>query len=271
MDKINTLIVDDEKEARRGLVSLIEPHPEFTIAGVCKNGLEAIDQIKELKPDLVLLDIQMPEINGFEVLNSLRDFELPAVIFVTAYDQYAIKAFEMHALDYLLKPFSDERINSALENAKKHIYSEVLLKEIRNRQKKMIANLNINTPGSNALIEEPYEDPPYIRERLIIKSNGQIHFIPLDEIQWIEACDYYARIHMPDTQYLVRKSLKSLEELLPAPHFSRIHRSYIVNLNEITHIKPHAYGSFWVFLKNGKKLKLSRSFREKLSGTIPGL
>ena len=266
MKIISTLIVDDEQKARRGLQVLLEKDPAFEMVGSCKNGLEAIKSIRKLKPDLLLLDIQMPEINGFEVLNSLREEETPAVIFVTAYDTFALEAFENHALDYLLKPFSNRRFYEALNHAKDRIFSDTLLKQLRERQRVMLDMVGHESTDHDRLVKDP--DAPRDPERLIIKSDRKIHFIDYDDIIWIEAYDYYIKIHLHDTSYMVRSSLVRMEQQLPADRFVRVHRSSIVHVKSIERMEPHRYGAYWIILENGDRIKLSRHYKKKYAAGL---
>lgn len=265
MKKITTLIIDDEKEAREGVRMLVERSEDNDILGLCKNGLEAIQQIDKLKPDLIFLDIQMPEINGFDVLNSISPEHLPLVVFVTAYDQYALKAFELHAVDYLLKPFSDERFFKALHYANQQI-RQVTGKPLDSRLNSLLTSY-LNERGSgeeDALIHEPKSKLAHLTNRLVIKSSGKILFLSLDEVIWIEAYDYYVKVHIKGKYYLLRESMKNMESRLPGEQFVRIHKSSIININYLKELEPSFNGEYAVHLTTGEKLKLSRSYREKL-------
>lgn len=262
--KIRTLIVDDEAEAREGGRLLLQKDADIALVGMCKNGLEAIQMIKEEKPDLVLLDIQMPEINGFEVLSSLVENSMPTVIFITAYDQYALKAFEIHAVDYLLKPFTDERFFQALNYAKQHINS-TSLNSVHQKLHNLIDSYQAQIPEQT---DHLVQEVNLRSERLIIKSSGKIVFMQLPEIIWIEAYDYYIKIHLKDKTYLVRESMKRMNEKLPAKQFVRIHKSSIVNLQYVRELEPYQNGEYFVHLSTGQKLKLSRSYRELVDWLI---
>ncbi|MCB0838400.1 MAG: response regulator transcription factor [Bacteroidetes bacterium] len=269
MNLIRTLVIDDEPEAREGVKQLVEKSSDNVLSGVCKNGLEAIQKINSLRPDLIFLDIQMPEINGFDVLNSIDPHALPSVIFITAYDQYALKAFELHAVDYLLKPFTDQRFYSALGHANQQIRSRsigdinVQLASLLDGYKK-----DYSTEKESSLIKEPASIKNPLQNRLIIKSSGKIYFIQLHEIIWIEAYDYYVKIHVKDRFYLLRESMKNMEVRLPSDQFVRIHKSSIINVSYIQELEPYYNGEFFVKLSQGEKLKLSRSYRENLMGLI---
>ncbi len=257
MSKISVIIVDDEEEAREGLKALIANSDDYELIDVSKNGLEAIHMINQYKPDVVLLDIQMPEINGFDVLNNLKE-PIPAIIFVTAFDQYALKAFEHHAVDYILKPFTNQRLFQALTHAKDKIdqstMNEKLRQLLKDYQKDKLVKEN------DAIIHTSPNEVD-TSKRMVIKSMGKIHFVELHDVCWIEAYDYYIKIHVADRYYLVRKSLRSMEELLPSREFFRIHKSSIINVRHLKELKSKNNGDYCVTLINGKQLNLSRNYR----------
>src|SRR5215471_5046168 len=230
--KIRALIVDDEPLARSNVAVLLHAHPEVEIIGECGSGAEALDELRISRPDLLFLDVQMPECDGFDVLEMLgRD--LPrAVIFVTAYDQYALRAFEAGALDYLLKPFDNARFELALSRAKERI-----------------------RVGGNRT-QRP--------DRVAIKSAGQVSFVKIAEIDWIEAADYYACLHVGSKSYLLRRSMTELDRELDQSIFCRIHRSTIVNLERIRALELAEDGEYEVMLDNETRLRLSRSHRKQL-------
>ncbi len=259
MKKIKTIIVDDETKALDGLKVLLKDVDEIELCAACENGVEAIESIEKHKPDLLFLDIQMPEVNGFEVLNNIPEEIMPVVIFTTAYDQYALKAFEMHAVDYLLKPFSNERFYESLNHAKKIITKNKidLLSLISDYQKE------IKDKIENKLINETENNFP--QKRLVVKSSGKIYFLNFDDIKYFEAEDYYLSIHTKNKNLLIRESLKNIEQKLPANQFVRIHRSRIINSDFIEVIQPHFNNDFYVTLKDGSKLKGSRNYKENLN------
>jgi two-component system LytT family response regulator len=234
--KIRALIVDDEPLARSNLSVLLRLDPDIEIAGECSSGMEALAEIRSTRPDLVFLDVQMPECDGFDVREMLGAGVPPAIIFVTAYDQYALRAFEAGALDYLLKPFDNARFNLALHRAKERI---------RN--------------GKASLGK---------RDRLAIKSAGQVSFIKISEIDWIEAADYYASLHVGTRTHLLRRSMSELEQELDPTIFCRIHRSAIVNLDRVRGLKLHEDGEYEVLLDNGTQLRLSRRYRNQLQSRL---
>ena len=265
--RIRILIADDESEAREGIKVLLARDLEVELVDVCKNGLEAIAAVQRQQPDIILLDIQMPEINGFEVLNSLPADKRPAVIFITAYDQYALRAFEVHAVDYLLKPFTDARFFEALNRSKTLIRQHTPQSHARQIQQLLDAQQASRDTQPGTLISQR---PAALTDRLIIKAEGRIHFLPLDDILWIGAFDYYVKIHRADGFFMVRETMKNMENQLPADLFMRIHKSSIVNLRFIRDLAPYFHGEYLVNLTNGQQLKLSKTYRSKLLGYISG-
>lgn len=227
-----TLIVDDEPLARSNLRVLLGRDPQIEVIGECCCGAEAIQQIRGCKPDLVFLDVQMPECDGFDVLEQLGADQPRAIVFVTAYDQYALRAFEAGALDYLLKPFDNERFERALQRAKQNLQRDA--------------------------------DSASRPERIIVKSAGQIVFVKLAEIDWIEAADYYSCLHVGAKSHLLRRSMTELENELYGSSFCRIHRSAIVNLSRVRTLKIGPDGEYEVLLESGDAVRLSRRYRAQL-------
>jgi two-component system, LytTR family, response regulator len=234
--KIRALVVDDEPLARSNVVVLLRLDPEIEIVSECGSGLEALAEIRRMKPDLVFLDVQMPECDGFDVLEMLGGDLPPAVVFVTAYDQYALRAFEAGALDYMLKPFDNARFDRALVRAKERIR--------RGKER------------------------PTRMERLAIKNAGQVSFLKISEIDWIEAADYYACLHVGPKSHLLRRSIADLEQELDESVFCRIHRSTIVNLDRIRGLKLNEDGEYEVLLDNGTKVRMSRRYRKELQSRL---
>lgn len=255
---MNVLIIDDEKKARDGIRLLLAHHPEINILGEAKNGKEAIDLIRQLRPDLIFLDIQMPGINGFDVLNSIEEEEWPIVIFTTAYDQYALKAFEIHALDYLLKPLHYERFKKSLDYAKAYHSSRSA-----HKLGKKLRNLLIDyqqQQQENTLINSQRKGE---ETQVIIKSSGKVHFLQLDEIYWIEALDSYVKIHLVDKFHVIKSSLKALEKRFENS-LKRVHRSHLVNMTKVTIMEPYFNGDFYLILDNKTKIKGSRNYKQNL-------
>ncbi len=250
---IRVLVVDDEPLAREKIRGMADDDPEIRIVGECSNGAEAIEAIQAMQPDLLLLDVQMPEVGGFAVLEALRDEpSLPPVIFITAYDHYAVRAFEVHALDYLLKPFDRERFRAAMERAKKQIR--------RDPDNGIDARII-------ALLEQ-IKEPQRYSERLVVKTGGRVFFLNTDEIDWIEAEGNYVSIHTGAKAYLLRETISSLETQLDPREFVRIHRSAIVRLDRIKELQPWSHGEYHVILHDGTQLTLSRSYRDKLQAAL---
>ncbi len=264
MDKIRTLIVDDEPLGRAGMRVLLERDAEIEIVGECANGGEAVAAIRANAPDLLFLDVQMPEMDGFEVLAQVPTERLPVVVFVTAHDQHALRAFEVHALDYLLKSYSDERFEAALRRAKEQIRQ----KKVNEVSARLMALLDSRRQERNhAEAQTPTENGAYLT-RLVVKSGGRVYFLKTSEIDWIEAADYYVYLHTGAKSHLLRETMNELEKQLDPAKFSRIHRSTIVHLDRIKELQPQAHGDYVVILQNGAHLKLSRSYRPKLESAL---
>ncbi|MCI0670721.1 MAG: LytTR family DNA-binding domain-containing protein, partial [Myxococcaceae bacterium] len=218
--RFRTLVVDDEPLAREGVRMMLASDPEVEVVGEAGNGPEAVAALEALAPDLVLLDVQMPELNGFDVLARLPPERLPAVIFSTAYDKYALKAFDVHALDYLLKPFTDERFHEALRRAK----SQLRLRRVSELSARLREVLDVSVEAT-----VPQASAGALAQRVAIKDVGRVVFLDVDEIDWVEAADYYVEIHAGGKSYLHRETMQSLEARLHPERFMRIHRSAIVN------------------------------------------
>ena len=244
---IRTLIVDDESLARERIHEMLDADPEIEIVGDCANGEEAIQAISKLKPDLIFLDVEMPGIDGFEVLQSLDPQQVPAVIFVTAYDQYAVRAFEIYALDYLLKPFDRERFQRAVDHAKEQL----------------LTTSNAMSERIMSALEQIKVRPVHL-ERLVIKMNGHVFFVKAEEIDWLEAEGNYVRLHAGKESYLLRDTISALETQLDPKQFLRVHRSAIVNIDRIQELQPWFHGEYRIIMREGVQLTLSRSYREKL-------
>jgi two-component system, LytTR family, response regulator len=258
--KIRTLIVDDEPLARRNLRVLLEKDPQIEVLDECRNGREAIKAINNLGPDLIFLDIQMPEMDGFDVLAHVGPDQIQAIIFVTAFDQYALKAFDVHALDYLLKPFDDERFARALEHAK----SQIAAREINKLSKRLFALLEERESERKESIQN---QPDYLT-RLMIKASNRVVLVRVEDIDFIEADGNYAKLHVGRKAHLLREKMHDLEERLDPAKFVRIHRSIIVNLDRIKEMQPHFNGDYIVVLADGQQLRLSRTRREHLEAKL---
>ena len=252
MKKIRTLIVDDEPLARERLASLLSAEQDIELVGQCRDGEEAVAAIHDHSPALVFLDVQMPQMNGFEVIEAVGTDQMPLVVFVTAYDQHALKAFQVRALDYLLKPFDRERFAEALQRARAQIERE----ETGDLGRRLLA-----------LVKDLRRDQPRT-DRLVVKSAGRLFFLRADEIDWVEAAGNYVRLHVGSTAHLLRETMNAIEGRLDPEKFFRIHRSRIVNVERIQELQPWLNGEYAVLLRTGTRLTLSRGYREKLQDRL---
>jgi two-component system LytT family response regulator len=246
-DRIRTVIADDEPLARERLYSLLTSEPDIEVVDQCADGIDTVAAILRHRPDLLFLDIEMPGVNGFEVLKKLDPQQMPFIIFVTAYDKYALQAFEAHALDYLLKPFDRERFAAALGQARNRI-SQHRSVNLSARFFEMFQRFN----GDRRV------------ERIVVKSGGRIVFLRTDEVDWIEAAGNYVSLHVGRESHLLRETLTAFEEKLAPGLFVRIHRSAIVNVERIRELKPTLGGDCDVVLRDGTQLTLSRNYRNRL-------
>lgn len=251
--KLRALIVDDEPPARAILREMLKDDSEVEVIGECANGQEAMKALATQSPDLMFLDIQMPEMDGFALLETLDSDQMPTVIFVTAYDRYAVRAFEVAAVDYLLKPFNYARLAKALQRAKSNLHDG----HSADRSRQVIELLR----QINARAE-------YL-DRFVVKNNGRTLLVPVDEVDWIEADGNYLLLHAGDDKHLLRETLQNMEQRLNPRKFLRIHRSAIVNLDRIKELQTHVNGEdHLVILKDGNQLILSRRYKEKVSQAL---
>lgn len=246
LQALRVVIVDDEDLARSVLREHLAAHPQVEVVGECANGFQAVKAVAELKPDVLFLDIQMPKLNGFEVLELLP--EKPAVIFVTAFDEYAIRAFDVHALDYLLKPFSPERLAAALGRALTHVDPAS-----RSRLSDLVSEVN-------------KKDAPL--ERILVRDGTRVHVVQVDKLDYVEAQDDYICLYSEGKRFLKEQTLSELETLLDPRRFVRIHRSYILNIERIARVELYAKDSRIAILQNGTKLPISRSGYARLSDLL---
>ncbi len=253
MSAVRVLIVDDEPEARAGIAALCAEDPELVVVGECADGRDAVEAIRRLAPDLVLLDVRMPELDGFEVVREVGPERMPVVVFVTAYDQHAIRAFEANAVDYLLKPFDDARFRAAIARARRSLRG-ARAEQLRERVLALLDGRGV--PAS----AEPASPPaaPHLA-RIVVKSAGRVFFVRVEEIDWIEAADYYARLHVGGRSHLVRETMSALEQRLDPARFFRVHRSAIVNLDRVREVQRAFGGEHVVLVRDGARLPLSRS------------
>jgi two-component system LytT family response regulator len=253
---IRTIIADDERLARRKLRILLGSEPQVEVVAECPNGRQTVSAIRSFRPDILLLDIQMPDLNGFEVLSEISSDEMPQVIFTSAYDQYAIRAFEAHALDYLLKPFDQDRLHAAIERASL---------EIRKSRDQEFTNRVLELLST---VKSQKKPTPEFEDRLAIRTNGRVVFLNLDEIHWVEAAANYVRLNTAKDSYLFRETISRISDRLNPADFVRIHRSMIVNVRRIKELIPVNSGEYVVILNSGKELSCSRGYRSNLQHLI---
>ena len=270
MKRIRTLLVDDERLARRGLELRLAAAPDVEIVGECENGREAIEKTLALEPDLMFLDIQMPGLSGFDVLARLPQDSMPVVVFVTAFDRYAIDAFEARALDYLLKPVEDTRLEHALVRVRQYLDERAAL-----RQRERMLGLLADVQGAGELDPEMLlarMTTPASRfpEVIAIRTGREVVRVRSTEIDWIDAAGDYMCVHAGNATHVLRGTMKDLEASLDPAAFQRIHRSAIVNLKRVRKLRPHANGEYFLTLEGGQELKLSRTHRDKVELLLYG-
>jgi two-component system LytT family response regulator len=246
--KIRTLVVDDEPIARERILSLLQQENDVEVIGQCADGVQAVSAIQQQSPDLVFLDVQMPGCDGFGVIQNIGADRMPTVVFVTAYDEYALRAFEVHALDYLLKPFGKDRFQETLKHARESLER----RRAGDLGRRLLALVHDLKPEQQRL------------DRLVVKSGGRVFFLRTDEIDWIEAAGNYVRLHVGTSSHLLRETMNAIEGRLDPEKFFRIHRSRIVNMERIQELQPWLNGEYAVLLRTGTRLTLSRGYREKL-------
>ena len=256
---IRTLIVDDEPLARETIEMLLKPRIDIDIVGMCKDGEEAIDVIRTEKPELVFLDIQMPGKNGFEVVEAIGIDQMPVIIFATAYDEYALQAFEANALDYLLKPFDDERFERALNRA---------INQIQKNEIGVIRRQIQNLVQSNTQDKIDSKPDKKFVSRMMIKERDSMFFIKTEDIDWVEAAGDYVSIHIGSRTHLIRETMAGMEKKLDDQQFVRIHRSTIINLERIKEFKPYFHGDYMVYLDIGKELRVSRRYWSRVEKAL---
>ena len=269
--KLRVLIVDDEPLARQGLKLRLQAHDDVEIVGECNNGLDAVALIPMERPDLVFLDIQMPELNGFQVIQKLRELKqpMPLIVFVTAYDSYAIKAFDIHALDYILKPIDDMRLETALAKVRATMSAQ----ENETHTNKLVS-LVADLTGDDCeeilrklAAGEPVETSPY-SDVMSIKDGSEVTRVPVADIQWVDAAGDYMCVHAKDGMHIMRKTMKELEQSLNPKTFIRVHRSALVNINFVKKLVSHVSGEYHLILHNDTELKVSRSHRDKVKAAM---
>jgi two-component system LytT family response regulator len=248
MTKIRTIVCDDEPLARERIKRYLGNEADIEVVSECANGQEAVEAVAKFSPDLLFLDIQMPELDGFGVLKAIGPQKVPAVIFVTAYDKYALSAFDVHALDYLLKPFNRDRFRRALGRARTQLEHD----KVGQLDQRLLT-----------LLEDLKTEHKYL-DRLVVRSVGRVFFLKTNEIDWIEAAGNYVRLHVGREGHLLRETMSHLEAKLNPDKFLRIHRSTLVNIDRIKELQPLFSGDYTVILRDGRQLTLSRSYRDKL-------
>ncbi len=270
-NKIRTLVVDDEPLARKGLMVRLQSHDDIDVIAECQNGLDAVSAISQHRPDLVFLDIQMPGLNGFQVIHKLRELKqpIPMVVFVTAYDSYAIKAFDVHALDYLLKPADDERLQDALAKVREYFSTQH-----QDEQSRKLVSLVAELTGDDCeeilrklAAGEAVETNPY-PDVLAIKDGSEVTRVAVQDIQWIDAAGDYMCVHALDGMHIMRKTMKELEQELNPQWFVRVHRSAIANIRFVKKLVSHISGEYHLILQNDTELKVSRSHRDKVKAAM---
>lgn len=270
---IRTIVVDDEPLARRGLLVRLAQFEHIEVIAECANGRDALDVIVAQKPDLVFLDIQMPGLNGFDVLRKVSQGveQMPVVVFVTAYDQYAIRAFEVRALDYLLKPVDEDRLAQALERI-----SQALTEQREKQQQSKLVDLVAEMTGEDCedilkrLAEGQSLTSDHYPEHIAIKESGEITRVAISAIEWVDAAGDYMCIHAGNETHILRRTMKELEKELNPKNFQRIHRSAIVNINQVEKLCSRQNGEYHLILQNGAELKVSRSYKDKIKQLILG-
>jgi two-component system LytT family response regulator len=255
---IRTLIVDDEPLARGGVRQLLAGDPELTIVADCGDGVEAIRLIREQAIDLVFLDVQMPVVDGFGVIAAIGAEAMPVVVFLTAYDQHALQAFEAHALDYLLKPFSDQRFVHALTHAKRAVYQRRL-----GQAAQQLGGLIGGSP-----VAEPAGESGRYLTRVLVRLAGRTRFVTVADVDWIEAADYYSKLHSGGQTHLVRETMASLETRLDPERFVRVHRSAIVNIDHCVEIQPEFQGRYVLIMRDGARVPMSRGRKTQVEKAL---
>jgi len=252
---LRVLIIDDEELARQRIRRLLAREEDVEVVGEASDGAQAVESIRSLGPDLVFLDVQMPEVDGFAVLERLRPSPAPAVVFVTAHDDYAVRAFEVHAVDYLRKPFDAARFREAFSRARGRVAGAGAEERARRLE---------------ALLAQVETHPPKSRERFMVRSDGRLYFVRIDDIDWVEAAGNYVKLHVGRETHLMRETMAGIEKMLDPSRFLRIHRSAIVNLDRVREMQPWFSGEYTVILRDGTQLRLSRVYRDRLETWMHG-
>jgi two-component system LytT family response regulator len=260
---IKALIVDDEELARRGLEIRLQSYDDVEICGQSRNGREALQHVREHAPDVMFLDVQMPGMDGFDVLRGLAGSKMPVVIFVTAYDEFALKAFDANALDYLLKPINDDRLGEAIARARQAL-GDRSADSHRDKLLRLVCELTGRELTLEDALAEAAGDAKTFPERLAIRDGGETACVAVDDIDWIDAAGDYMCVHASGSTYVLRGTMKHLEDVLNPDTFVRVHRSAIVNRHRVTSMRPHRNGEYFLQLGGDTELKLSRKYKKSI-------
>lgn len=260
---LQAIIVDDESLARKGLNLRLADIQGIDVIGECINGREAINAVAELEPDVVFLDIQMPGMSGFDVVSKLQQDDMPMIIFTTAYDQYAVEAFDIHAVDYLLKPIEPLRLQEAVDRAQNHKAQDGVVTD-KQRLLELIISITGKSENSITQLLKDHTGVQSYPEKIAIKDGGETTLVQTEDIDWVDAAGDYMCIHANDETHVMRITMKELEAQLDPANFQRVHRSTIVNLDRVSKVCSHMNGEFHLILKNGASIKMSRSYKEKV-------
>ena len=262
-DNLRAIIVDDEPLARKGLRMRLEAMSGIEVIGECSNGREALNSVAELEPDVVFLDIQMPGMSGFDVVSKLQQDDMPLIIFVTAYDEYALKAFDVQAVDYLLKPIEADRLQESVERARDHKTLDGAVTD-KQRLLELIISITGKSETSIAQLLKDHTGVKTYPEKIAIKDGAETTLVLSEDIDWVDAAGDYMCIHANDQTHVMRITMKELEDQLDPTNLQRVHRSTIVNLDRVTKVCSHMNGEFHLILDNGSSIKMSRSYKEKV-------
>ncbi|MBL6691742.1 MAG: response regulator transcription factor [Pseudomonadales bacterium] len=261
--ELNAIIVDDESLARKGLKLRLDDIDGVEVIAECSNGKEALNKVAELEPDLIFLDIQMPGMSGFDVVSRLQQDDMPLIVFVTAYDEYAIKAFDVHAVDYLLKPMEAGRLQEAIDRARSHKDLDGVVTD-KQRLLELIISITGKSEQSITQLLKDHTGSKAYPDKIAIKDGGETTLVPTADIDWVDAAGDYMCIHANDETHVMRITMKELEDQLDPANFQRVHRSTIANLDRVTKVCSHMNGEFHLILNNGASIKMSRSYKEKV-------
>jgi len=263
MAAIRALVIDDESLARKGLKLRLETLGEIDVVGESSDGRSALNQITELKPDLIFLDIQMPSLGGFDVVSNLQQDNMPLIIFVTAFDQYALEAFDVQAVDYLLKPIDEDRLKEAVQRARDHLSQQGAVTD-KQRLLELIISITGKTENAVSQLLKDHSGVKSYADKLAIKDGGETTLVEMKDIDWVDAAGDYMCVHENDRTHVMRITMKELEDKLDPARFQRVHRSTIVNLDRVKKVCSHMNGEFYLKLHNDASVKMSRSYKDKV-------